>query len=338
MPTRETERQRTERLLRDMLAQARARAGFADSVDGDDEQPADLTFAALLRRTSLMRRVGQLRRAMPRLSPDAVPRLVSRVARPWSDIGRWWHSAGPVPAAAAPARMAHPRATGPVGSRASRGGTLESIVAAPRPNRLETVPLPRSGKVDRIDSALGAISPGRDRNGQGTVQSGAMNKKSRRSDFVMAACGVVLGLTCAMFPWYIFFNQEQFGVQGIRFGGRGHNSGRIVVDPKPTGGTPVALQDLPKNLDIFTTGTLSKAKGEKDKDPAPQDQPFPAVAPAFRLVHVANGRAMIEDDAGLWIVQPGSTLPDSSLVKAIEQRQGKWVLVTSTDRVVEMSK
>ena len=32
---------------------------------------------------------------------------------------------------------------------------------------------------------------------------------------------------------------------------------------------------------------------------------------------------MIEDDAGLWIVQRGSKLPDSSIVSSIEQRGGK---------------
>ena len=47
---------------------------------------------------------------------------------------------------------------------------------------------------------------------------------------------------------------------------------------------------------------------------------------------------MIEDSAGLWVVQPGSTLPDSSRVRSIEQRKGKWVLVTSTDRVLETAK
>jgi hypothetical protein len=59
--------------------------------------------------------------------------------------------------------------------------------------------------------------------------------------------------------------------------------------------------------------------------------------PQFRLVHVANGRAMIEDDAGLWVVQAGSMLPDSSRVARIEKRDGKWVLVTSTDRVVALT-
>jgi hypothetical protein len=56
------------------------------------------------------------------------------------------------------------------------------------------------------------------------------------------------------------------------------------------------------------------------------------------MVHVANGRAMIEDDAGLWIVQRGSILPDSSQVSSIEQRNGKWVMVTSTDQVIELSR
>ena len=46
---------------------------------------------------------------------------------------------------------------------------------------------------------------------------------------------------------------------------------------------------------------------------------------------------MIEDEAGLWVVQTGSTLPDSSRVASIEQRNGKWVLVTSTDRVIALT-
>ncbi len=163
-------------------------------------------------------------------------------------------------------------------------------------------------------------------------------KKDHRSDLIVAALGVVLGLTCALFPWYIFFNQEQFGVQAIAFGGRGDNAGRIVVDPKPgTDIAQVASQRMPKNLDLFSTGTV-QAKPEKPEDaPGVDQQPFPAEAD-FRLVHVANGRAMIQDDAGLWIVQQGSSLPDSTRVKSIEKRNGHWVLVTSADRVIEISK
>lgn len=160
-----------------------------------------------------------------------------------------------------------------------------------------------------------------------------IEKADRRSDFVVAALGVTLSLICALFPWYIFFNQEQFGVQAIKFGGKGNNAGRIVVDSRP--GSDQALlgvQEMSKNLDLFTTGNVPEEK----QDNAPDAQPFPGDALAFKLVHVANGRAMIEDDTGLWVVQNGSKLPDSSRVTAIEQRGGKWVLVTSTNKVFEV--
>jgi len=164
-------------------------------------------------------------------------------------------------------------------------------------------------------------------------------KAGHRSDLVIAGLGVALGLICALFPWYIFFNQDQFGVQAIKFGGKGSNAGRSVVEARPGGGTPVAEQDIPAGaLDLFSTGTLQAKPESADEAPGLDQQPFPSEATKFRLVHIANGRAMIEDDAGLWIVQQGSVLPDSSVVKSIEQRKGRWVLVTSTDRVIEVSK
>ena len=45
--------------------------------------------------------------------------------------------------------------------------------------------------------------------------------RDRRSDLTVAALGVTLGLICALFPWYIFFNPEEFGVRAMKFGGSG---------------------------------------------------------------------------------------------------------------------
>lgn len=164
-------------------------------------------------------------------------------------------------------------------------------------------------------------------------------RPDRRSDIVVAALGVTLGLICALFPWYIFYNDVRFSTHGFRLGGNGDRTGRIVT-PNPAAGSqpPVAATDaLPKNLDLFATGTAADSPEDPDKAPGVDQQPFPADTD-FRLVHVANGRAMIEDDAGLWIVQPGSTLPDNSKVVSIERRDGKWVLVTSTDAVIGLAK
>ena len=159
-------------------------------------------------------------------------------------------------------------------------------------------------------------------------------KADRRSDFVVAALGITLGLICALFPWYIFFNQEQFGVQAIKFGGSGSNSGREGGGVATERSGPLTAKDVPNaDIDLLATGTV-----QDEPAPAPGDQPFPAAATEFKMVHVANGRAMIEDDTGLWIVQRGSLLPDSSRVASIEQRGGKWVIVTDANKVIQLSR
>lgn len=165
---------------------------------------------------------------------------------------------------------------------------------------------------------------------------------TRRSDLTIVALGITLGLLCAMFPWYVFFNQEKFGVRAMKFEGGGvPSTGPAPVGEQPQRiGAPMDVEDIPTmQLDLFATGTLpdDKEGGQGGEAVLGLDaQPFPGDDAQFRLVHVANGRAMIEDEAGLWVVRTGSTLPDSSQVTSIEQRKGKWVLVTSNERVIAL--
>ncbi len=168
-----------------------------------------------------------------------------------------------------------------------------------------------------------------------------LKPSQRRGDLMIAGLGVALGLTCALFPWYIFFNQEQFGIRAMEFGGNGDQqvSGITMLGPQPERvGAPMTLEEMPElELDLFATGTLPK-DGDQDANVASlAEQPFPAVIPFFKVVHIANGRAMIEDESGLFVVQRGSTLPDSTRVASIEQRDGGWVLVTSDERTLEVT-
>ena len=164
-------------------------------------------------------------------------------------------------------------------------------------------------------------------------------KKSRRGDFIIAGLGLALGFGCAVFPWYIFFNQEKFGVRAMRFAGNGGQNQEPIYlgNQGERVGAPMTVDDIPPmKLDLFATGTPRRTD---DGLPLPtvEDQPFPGDDPKFKVVYIANGRAMISDDSGLWVVQPGSLLPDNSTVARIEQRDGQWVLVTSTDQVVQLS-
>ena len=163
-------------------------------------------------------------------------------------------------------------------------------------------------------------------------------RRDRRSDLTLAALGVTLGLICALFPWYIFFNPEEFGVRAMKFGGGGGGTEPIVLGAQSERvGAPVAAQDVPSvELDILATGTAAKDDEEESMQGTPglAEQPFPAPAVSFKLVHIANGRAMLEDDTGLFVVHPGSILPDGSRVTMIEERDGRPVLVTDGGIVI----
>lgn len=160
------------------------------------------------------------------------------------------------------------------------------------------------------------------------------------SDVVIAGLGIGLGLVCALFPWYIFFNQDQFGIRAMKFEGNGEIEGKIELSAQPDRvGAPSESAEIPaEQFDLLVTGTLPKVlDDEGTPTPGLSEQPFPGVAEEFRLVYAANGRAMIEDDTGLYVVQPGSRLPDNTRVATIEQRDGNWVLVTTADQVIELA-
>lgn len=281
MAMQESERQYTERLLREMIDDARAKEdALAEEARSAAAKAARAMAAKVAAKTGAV---------LAKAAKSALPRTAGPARTAGDDLP-----------AAAQVEVAET-------IQASRDSLIDDLFPRtewPAPPKAE---FPRLGK-----------------------------KPDRRSDFVVAALGVTLGLICALFPWYIFFNQEQFGVQAIKFGGSGTNAGRVSGGSQMENpGQPLTAKDVP-DVDLFATGTLQDPE-DPAQAPGVDQQPFPA-DPKFRMVHVANGRAMIEDDAGLWIVQRGSKLPDSSIVSSIEQRGGKWVMVTSTDQVIDLTR
>jgi hypothetical protein len=163
------------------------------------------------------------------------------------------------------------------------------------------------------------------------------------SDFVVAGLGLALGVGCAVFPWYIFFNQEKFGVRAVRFEGNAdqlRSAGMRITEPRLDMEMDVGMV-LPEQLDLFATGTVTQEQDEQDEQPPspplPVVQAFPGPPVDYRMIHATPGRAMIADDTGMWVVQRGSLLPDNSAVASIEQRDGGWVLVTTAKKVIQLS-
>ncbi len=189
---------------------------------------------------------------------------------------------------------------------------------------------------------------GRKKVAHGNVKAGKVSGKTsalpwyRRNSFsatdaVLTGLGIGIAVAATSFPWYVFFNQEKFGVAALRFEGSEASSAVSARLSPAIGSTrnlsPEDLEGL--SLDYEATGSLPPRR--KPLEPSGK-QAFPASAPNFALVHVANGRALIRDANGLWIVERGSILPDNSRVVAIESRDGSWILRTSENRVVEIAR
>ncbi|MDQ6433742.1 hypothetical protein RB623_06715 [Mesorhizobium sp. LHD-90] len=200
-------------------------------------------------------------------------------------------------------------------------------------------------KPDRAPPGAGRQKPAARRSfsrlWRGRNSSSPLLARRRRSDLIVAGLGIALGFGCAVFPWYIFFNQDKFGIRALKFEGNPDQKPPVMLGSDGERiGAPMTAEDIPPmQLDLFATGTVGAgADGQEEEKRATEalDQPFPGDAVAYRLVYAAAGRAMIADDSGMWVVQRGSLLPDNSKVAGIEQRAGKWVLITSNDKVVEL--
>lgn len=162
---------------------------------------------------------------------------------------------------------------------------------------------------------------------------------SRLGDKVLMATGVALAAASAFFPWYVFLNADKFGVRTEDLGRTRDlppGIGRPVVTVSPLAMTDSSKDDWPKvdPTDALTTATTSALGEAKQNGNLHEEQPFPGKS-NFRLLHVANGRALIEDGSGMYMVRVGSILPDNSKLATLEQRSGRWVIITSSGEVYQ---
>lgn len=172
-----------------------------------------------------------------------------------------------------------------------------------------------------------------------------------RVDMALSATGVALAVFAAFFPWYVFFNYDQFApkygemVQNMRrdlpvFAPKPvfsvSPSASININQRPPG---LPLQ-VPPGLDDITTATVPGDDADRKKprgDASGLDQPMPAAVGSFRLLHVAGGRALVEDGRGIYMVGVGEVLPDNSKLVSIEQQGGQWVLTTSNGTTLRVN-
>lgn len=153
------------------------------------------------------------------------------------------------------------------------------------------------------------------------------------TDRIIGWSGAALAVLAAFFPWYVFVNEDKFGLDYLRqmvSGDPAVPSRNGALDNASQGIADRRLNAaLPEPADRIVTGTVPAEEEPSDTgEQVMPAQPFPAALRVFRLLKVIKGQAMIEDATGIYVVRRGDVLPDQTKVAKLEQRDGKWVLVT----------
>jgi hypothetical protein len=168
------------------------------------------------------------------------------------------------------------------------------------------------------------------------IASLKQRRKGAMLDRFLTYTGLALAGASAFFPWYVFFNADKFGINVAA----SSNSRELPDWPARNVFSVSPLAMVNKNeaakkvppVDPLTTATVSDLGKARDGGDLLEEQPFPGKS-SFRLLHVSNGRALIEDPSGMYVVRIGSILPDESRLATLEQRDGKWVIITSKGEI-----
>lgn len=168
-------------------------------------------------------------------------------------------------------------------------------------------------------------------------------KKRSIRDFDRMLTGglIVVAATAAALPWYVFFNPEKFGISGAGWEAlknmpQKDGGGVMAIVPHvdegltSDGRKEVATPDI----DALTTATVQTTGEGQNTNTDGKSQPFPG-GTRFKLLHVSNGRALIEDKSGMFLVQIGSVLPDESRLLSMSNVEGKWQIITSAGELYE---
>ncbi len=173
------------------------------------------------------------------------------------------------------------------------------------------------------------------------------HREGQMTDLLLAISGVALAMFAAFFPWYVFFNKDDFKVEGPG----GHMVRDLPEAPfrNVVSISPIASKDndrdsvAPESVDQVTTATVpepTEAISPRKEDSGTNilQQPLPGNnggSPSFQLLHVNAGKALIQDASGMYIVGVGEVLPDNSRLSTITKRDGKWALITSNGDIID---
>lgn len=157
--------------------------------------------------------------------------------------------------------------------------------------------------------------------------------RRKLTDFALGCVGVALAAGSLYFPWHIYLNPDAVTQPRITFSGNMEPVGEPEDRYAPLG-LAYPLPDRVEIIDPVITGSVEVADDRQSSD-QPTGADSGRVLPGYRLLHAANGRALVRDVDSIFMVRRGTALPGGRRVERIGQVDGAWQVFTSDGVIAE---
>ncbi|MEP1206302.1 MAG: hypothetical protein ABJM29_17105 [Rhizobiaceae bacterium] len=178
-------------------------------------------------------------------------------------------------------------------------------------------------------------------------------RRTRLFDLGLGMVGLALAGVSSYLPYYVYFNETEFGPPTMQFTGRIDYEAPVVVERSRETRRPLFTEELAVNFEAQEIDPLVTGSIQPDGDGIPRLRPRVRPRPSLEqfndlqaeltvhesleLVFATRGRALIRDGDDILPIAVGSRLPDGSTVKSLLRKQNGWQVVTSNNHVLKPS-
>lgn len=155
--------------------------------------------------------------------------------------------------------------------------------------------------------------------------------KSKIADFALGFGGVMLAAASAYFPWYVHNNSDQFHPPRMVFTGQPEE-----LDP---GIDPITTASIPKQKNRVILGKkpdqgfVEKAQRRVREISMKKPEAFVGDG-SITVLFASRGRALVDDDGEIVMVEPGMVLSNGSKVTKVTRAGKSWIITTSDEKTL----
>ena len=197
------------------------------------------------------------------------------------------------------------------------------------------------------------LSKGNKKDLKPSVLAKIRRRRTRMFDFGLGLVGVAMAGLSSYLPYYVYFNESEFGPPEMQFTGRIDYGELQILEPGEETRTPLfrefaEAEQVFQPVDPIVVGSIQNDVSTIPRlrpavRPRPPAEQLAKFSPdlieheSMVLVFATRGRALVRDGGDILPVAVGSRLPDGSTVQSMTRKGTGWQIVTSNNHVLRQT-